>query len=323
MKSFKHISTLGIIVLLLVSCNRDDDFRVPTEMTFHTSDIDLFWNFYDQNDPFSLKPSDVQELYIANGSIGLQDYSGQKDLPGSLAAILKLEPYQKYYESVRENSLNIQSAIQVSNNAIAELSSIHSGMRYTDVYFLVGALSAGGRISRNGLLIAVEMFTKSPNTSTEKISEWLQTVTKTKDNLPSIIIHELIHFQQNFTPQNSGKISLLEQSILEGMADYISRFLLDGKPFVNAHLHDYGDAHENELWQQFSEGKDLRYADTEWLYTGANTDEGHPSDMGYYVGYKIIEAYASTFSNYKDAINAMLNASNYEAIFERSGYNGN
>jgi hypothetical protein len=93
-------------------------------------------------------------------------------------------------------------------------------------------MSAGGRISNKGLLIAVEMFSKNKNADLEQLSEWQQNVLRKKEYLPSIVVYKFVNMQQkklNFQ-------TVLEKSIAEGMADFIAFHLLENRPFMNEHL---------------------------------------------------------------------------------------
>ena len=307
-----------IVIVSLVACNSNDDEITIAEPSFITSDIDLFWQTFDEAENFS--SGTFQDLYINQGTVGLKDYAVQKNLARDLQLTLKNDSYLSYYHSVRNNTLDVSGTIKISEVAFMDLKDIYPNTKFYNVYFLIGALNAGGRISNNGLLIAVEMFSKSDDTPVQGLGEWHQNVTRNKEYLSSVVVHEFIHMQQQFRPQNPGYRTTLEQSIAEGMADFVSHYLLKGKHFMNEHLHAYGDPLEEELWKEFESQMSLNYQETEWFYTGRTTSKGHPADMGYYMGFKILEAYSATFSNTREAIAAMLSTSNYYDIFERSGY---
>lgn len=89
---------------------------------------------------------------------------------------------------------------------------------------------------------------------------------------------------------------------------------------MNQHLHDFADTIEQKLWNEFNIEKDKNIENTEWLYTGKNTSKGYPADLGYYIGFKILESYSEKFDNINIAIQSMLKNSNYYDIFEKSGY---
>ena len=310
----KIISLLIIILLLLVACNRDDELSPISEPNFITSDINLFWDIYNNSE--NLSNVDFQTLYINQGTQGLKDYAEQKNLALRLKSILNNSSYVNYYNSVEPNTLDISNAIDISEEAFLKLEQIYPNTNFFNVYFLIGGMSAGGRISNNGLLIAVEMFSKNEDTELGQLSEWHQTVLRNKEYLPSIVVHEFIHMQQ----KKLNYQTVLEKSISEGMADFIAFHLLKNNPFMNEHLHSYGNPIEEEIWNEFKNQKDLNYQNTEWLYTGSTTSSGHPADMGYYVGFKILESYSSKFESVEEAIISMLSTINYKGIFEFSEY---
>jgi hypothetical protein len=305
-------------VLLFAGCSKDD---IPgiSDPEYFTSDIDLFWRVFDSTST-NYSAAEFQDLYVNMGTDGLRDYAGQKGLASSLQSTLRSERYLAYYRAIRENTRDLSGVIQISDRGFSELKKIHPETRFYRVYFLMGALTAGGRVSDNGLLVAVEMFSKNTNTPIGNLSDWHQAVIRNKEYLPSIVLHEFVHKQQAFRRQNSGYATLLEQSIVEGMADFVSYYLLDGEPFVNEHLHQYGDAKEKELWLQFEAKMNGTSKGTEWLYSGESTSKGHPADMGYYMGYKIVEAFSENFLNRDDAVSAMLSMENYTSLLSQSKY---
>jgi hypothetical protein len=317
----KKTAYIFLLISILISCSSNDDvedFSVA-EPEFFTSDIDLFWEVFD-NTTTNFSSQEFQNLYVNKGTNGLKDYAKQVNLTLSLQSTLRSSAYLTYYNNIRENTLDLSSAIEKSKDGFSKLKIVYPNAKLFDVYFLVGALTAGGRVSNNGLLIAVEMFSKNTTTNLDDLSDWHQNVIRNKVYLPSIITHELIHKQQQLKPVNSNHKTVLEQSLIEGMADFVSHHLLEGEPFMNEHLHLFGDPIEKELWIEFKTQLDLNYRNTEWLYTGRQTSKGYPADMGYYIGYKILESYSSNFENLNEAIKSMLSKENYYDIFQESNY---
>ncbi|WP_421872570.1 DUF2268 domain-containing putative Zn-dependent protease [Marinoscillum sp.] len=317
MNTLRAIIGFGFLVIL-VACGDEEQVVAPKEPKFFTSDIELFWEVYEASD--DLSATNFQQLYIDRGTKGLKDYAQQKDLAPTLKTNLSKESYTLYYDAVKKNTLDMSLTISVSRHAFLDLAEIYPSTTFHNVYFLIGGMTAGGRVSDSGLLIAVEMFAKDDQTPTEGLGVWLQSVTREKEYLPSVVVHEFVHMQQRFTSTNSEYVTTLEQSIREGMADFVSYYMLGDQPFMNEHLHTYGNEIEEELWKEFELEMNANFRSTEWLYSGGNTSEGHPADMGYYVGFKILEAYSATFPSVEDAIHAMLENKNYVEIFERSKY---
>lgn len=312
-----------IFFLIIFSCSKDDDsfyFKPKNQIEhFYTSDIDLFWQASDFIKPHFSKEN-FQKIYINNGTAGLKDYASQKQLANGLEQIYSNSAYRQYYSKIRANTQDLSEVISKTQDGFAHFKEFYPSLQQFDVYFLIGALGAGGRVSNNGLLIALEMFAKTSDLDIQGLNEWHRNVIQTKEYLPTIILHELVHKQQKLTPKSRTYKTLLEQTILEGMADYIACFIMAGKPFFNQHLHNFGDGKEEDIWKEFKQVMDKNYTETDWLYSGKPTTKGYPADIGYFVGYKITEAFFLQYENKADAINALLSISDYYSILSKSKY---
>jgi uncharacterized protein YjaZ len=162
------------------------------------------------------------------------------------------------------------------------------------VYFVVGRLNTGGTISQRGLLIGAEMYSDH-------------------SAVVPIVAHELIHYQQRLL--SSDQRTLLAQSIVEGSADFVTELIVGNH--INQRAHEYGLARERELWDEFTQvmhGTDL----TGWLY--GNPPEGRPADLGYFIGYRIAQAYYASAGADDQALWEILNVTDHVGFLERSGY---
>ena len=215
--------------------------------------------------------------------------------------------------------MDLSDVVEESLVLFREFQELFPEMIFPDVYFLVGAMEAGGKVSNEGVLIAVEMFSKNPTTSTAGLSNWHQQVTQERSYLTSIVIHEAVHVQQFYINQDLGNNpSLLKQAMIEGGADFITALLLEGK-FINEHIHAYADSLEEEIWEEFKlEMHNSSYGD--WLYSGSPKANGRPADLGYYVGYKVLEHFYENATDKKAAIKEYLETSDFTAFLEKSGY---
>ena len=171
MKIFRGLFTLFILLLPLKACHEAS--IQPQEPRFFTRDIALFWLAFDG--ATNLSSEYFQQAYIDQGTLGLRDYVEQKNLAAALPIVMNSEAYRDYYLSVRENTLDVSNAVERSKQAFEKLREIYSGTRFYNVYFLVGAMGAGGRISNNGLLVAVEMFSRKEDAPTDRLAQRLAT----------------------------------------------------------------------------------------------------------------------------------------------------
>ncbi len=194
-----------------------------------------------------------------------------------------------------------------------KLKALYGGALFTDVYLMVGKMNSGGTYTENALLIGVEMYGRTKDTPFEELSDRHKQVIKPIGEIPHIVAHELIHYQQKY-PKTSK--TLLGASIGEGSADFIAE-LISGS-HINQHLHAYGNPKEWELWQEFKQA--MFTNDTAlWLYNGGKIKD-RPADLGYYVGYKIAEAYYKQLPDNKQAIKDILEIKDFDNFLKSSKY---
>jgi uncharacterized protein YjaZ len=156
------------------------------------------------------------------------------------------------------------------------------------------------------------MYCRSKSTPESELGEWLKQVLKSIDTLPAIVAHEIIHFEQD----NADGSTLLAQSIKEGAADFLGEMIAG--QIINPHLHTFGNPRERELWEEFKKEMNGKVM-LKWLYNGSAVKD-RPADLGYYVGYKICEAYYKLAKDKKQAISDILNIKNFEQFLKASQY---
>ena len=258
----------------------------PDEVRLVTSDIDHFWLAYDLSEGKTTeeKISIFESEYFAKGSIGLKDFIESRiESAEELVEVIEARP--RYYASIRESSNRVLGLTDQIRGYMHNWKQLYSKAVFPNVYFLIGKMNSGGTISSNGLLIGTEISCRTDDLPVDELNEWYLEVLRPVEDIPYIVIHELIHTQQAY---DFGENTLLGHSIFEGAADFLGE-LATGK-HINPHLHVYGDTHETELWESFS--KEMLQTDFgNWLYNGGRTTGARPADLGYYIGYKICEAY--------------------------------
>jgi hypothetical protein len=190
---------------------------------------------------------------------------------------------------------------------------------WSEVYFMVGRMNTGGTATLVGLLIGVEMYSKTEETPLSELNNWQKTAVGTADGIPIIVAHELIHYQQknaHLTALFGGEVSLLGKSLSEGSADFVGELISGGNQ--NQALHAYGNPREKQLWLEFR--KEMNSLDSSnWLYQGDRAKD-KPADLGYYIGYKIVEAYYNKAKDKKQAVKDILEIKDFNAFFAASGY---
>ncbi|HEY3738641.1 MAG TPA: DUF2268 domain-containing putative Zn-dependent protease [Bryobacteraceae bacterium] len=290
--------------------------RDPDAARLITSDIPNFWKVFgsaslvDAGDRF-------QREYIDSGTAGLHNFLEGRIRNGrTLASVVAARP--RYYAAIRSNTLAIVETPQVTEairKSFHRLHEIYPEAVFPDVYFVIGRMNSAGTVSSNGLLIGVEMNARDERTPVDELTDWERAVTGQIANLPEIVAHELIHIQQ---PQESGNSTLLDRSLHEGAADFVGELISGG--IINRVQRTYGNAHEQDLWREFQ--KDMSGTESShWLYQGDRSKD-RPADLGYYMGFKICEAFYERSDDKRAAVHRIVNITSGADFLKESGYNG-
>jgi hypothetical protein len=233
--------------------------------------------------------------------------------------VLKIWKHAEYYKSIRSSTRAIRSQEGRIRESFRRLKEIYPEALFPNVYFLIGSMNSGGIATDNGIIIGAELFSKTPSSPLGELNPWEKSVVEPLERIPFVVAHELIHFQQHFTQIPE---TVLERSIAEGGADFISELIAGGQ--INELQHKYGEQHEGSLWNEFREamhGKDL----SNWLYNGTTVAAKgdlveRPADLGYFVGYKICQAYYEKSRDKKKAVKDIIAIQDFDQFLEESGY---
>ncbi len=283
----------------------------PDAVQIVTSDIALFWKAYDLAKP----ENDLivfRDEYLRKGSIGLKEFTRAR-IGSSCGLVDAIDKHPKYYPSLREGSLKVDSYKERIRASFHRLNEKYDGAVFPNVYFLVGRMNSAGTLTAEGLLIGIDMFGRTKNMPLEELSDWHKAVIKPSEAIPFVVAHELIHYQQKYPTEHT---TLLQQAITEGSADFIAELIAGGHG--NEHLHAYGNPREKELWLEFK--KEMTGTDSSnWLFQGDKA-KNRPADLGYYIGYKICEAYYKHTVDKKQAIKDILEVKDFEQFLKTSKY---
>ncbi|MDX1394513.1 MAG: DUF2268 domain-containing putative Zn-dependent protease [Gemmatimonadota bacterium] len=302
--------SLGIGAPSLTAQPGDDAYRIVT------SDLENFWRAWDRAATAETWDDSVaafEALYREQGSEGLADFFGSRieDVPTLLREIRSAP---RYYAALRPQTPRVQEFVPEIHRMFADWLELYPEADLPDVFFVIGRRTSGGTTSAGRLLIGTEMYGRTPDTPDEELSDWQRDVLAPIDRIPAIVAHELIHTQQRATrPQ-----TLLGRVIQEGMCDFLGE-LISGLN-INAHVHEWADARAAELWADFREVMGERETNAGWLYGARSEDE--PADLGYWLGYRITEAYYEKAGDRGAAIREILTIQDYEAFLEASAYDG-
>lgn len=284
----------------------------PEDFRFVTSDIDRFWTVYDKLDGAADPGALLDSEYLDAGSPGLHGFIHMRIVSGA-SLHRRIGKHPQYYRAIRANTLRAASFEPVVRQDARRFKALYPAAMFPDIYFVIGRLNTGGTASPDGLLIGAEMYARGPTVPTDELDAWLKAGTTDAGKLPAIVAHELMHFQQRLDPK-----TVLDYAIMEGSCDFLPSLV--NKDKFNEPIYRYGYANEAQLKKEFlaqMDGTDNK----RWLYSGA-PDGDRPADLGYFMGFRITEAYYKQARDKRQAIVDILHIKDFKRFLAESGYAG-
>ncbi len=281
------VSTLLILIGSFGFTQENRYSNNPAEAKFITADYERFWKAFDKVEETTANPF-VE--YLKKASEGFSPYVRYFDADTLYKTVKERKGDYLKSRYVLDGLGEKETEIK---DVYTKMKDWHAGAQFPPVYFVVGMFTSGGTVTDKGLLIGAEKL-------------------ENLNGLTGLVAHELIHYQQNIT----GKDNLLKQAILEGSADFIGE-LISGQ-HINKVPFEYGTKNEVKLCEEFV--KVMHKEDyTDWLY-GTSGKDDRPNDLGYWMGYKITEAYFDRQADKQLAIHAILNIEEPEVFLKKAGY---
>jgi hypothetical protein len=290
----------GRITIYVKSLNKDEiavrskikkELEPENKKNVQTIDIDHFWEAFDNLKNcknFSDSAASFQKLYLDRGTNGLLDFIQMREFTAE-KFVNAISKNYAFYQFVRPNTYQAKKAEPVIEEVFTRFKELYSNFKPFKVCFAIGIKNTGGTVSNEFVLIGTELTTSLAENTKPTDEEIIQ-------KIKSIVAHECVHTQQKLHPNTEAiKCELLYKSIREGACDFIAE-LVSG----NKKNNEYGDNHEGELWIQFK-NELCNQNIGNWLYNGSRT-KNKPPDLGYYIGYKIVESYYNDAKDKKRAI---------------------
>jgi hypothetical protein len=290
-----------------------------------TADIDHFWQAFDRLKTCHTYTDSVttfQTVYLDRATSGLGDFTRKRDLSAE-KFVHAVATYPKFYNSIRANTYQVKQAVPLIDELFAKFKAAYPNFKPFKVCFAIGVVETGGTISDHFVLIGTEIAT---STAKADLSEFhdnaLGKVLASGDEnivqkLKNIIAHECVHTQQ-IVPLDKNAIgcTLLNAVMKEGFCDFIGELIAGNQ--INNVAQTYGNQHEKGLWNEFK--NEICSDNTgNWLYNYSTT-KNRPADLGYYIGYKIAEAYYKNATDKTHAFKDIIEMNNPLQFLERSGY---
>lgn len=324
----KHLIQISILLaaMIISSCSTNSQKSNNSEKTqiskigklnykIITSDIDNFWEAYDNLQNTTDSISTIQRLYLEKASDGLLEFLKVRPMFTSKVYVEAIKNHPKFWKSVRQSTINIKKHKIKIENAFIEIKKIYPEFEIPDICFAISPVSTGGTTTQDNkmLLIGAEIVAADSSVDVSEFNNILKDILGTL-NVPLYIIHEAIHTAQN----PMCEASILTETLMEGSAEFISHFIL--KKEFRTKKYEYGYENECDLWKEIKLDieNDTNY--DKWF--GSYSNNKHP-DMGYFIGYRIIEAYYEQADNKEQALVDIIRLTHPEEILNKSNYDGN
>lgn len=292
------------------------DHSDPNKVRFITEDIARFWQAYDK--AIAAKPEEraaiFQSEYIAPGTIGLKDFSRSGRLDDKTLA-KTIESRQNFFKSIRALTVNIDKQRAETIAAFRKFKKLYPEAIFPSAYFVIGQMQSGGTASPNGLLMGAEMFTRASAVPVNELDNWTKGAIMEQSEIPPLVTHESVHFQQKH-PLIGG---LLCDCLKEGSADFLGELASGRLVKRMQETHTWANARERELWEEFQKDMPVANSSSRWLY-GSSGRNGRPVDLGYWMGYKISEAYYKNAADKKQAVRDILIVKDCQQLLKASRY---
>lgn len=280
--------------------------RDPERAPISVADVALFWRAYDEWAKVGSAPEQLagilQKEYLDKASEGVRDFTPNRIVDARSLAEKILED-RNYYERARPYAGRI-AALEPEIRAIyRRFREWYPEARFPALYFVVGRRNSGGMSSPRALIIGTEMF------GDEKARLRFDVMTP-------MVAHELMHYQQQSSEEKGS--GFLATCIREGSADFLAERLAGRH--INEGIKSYGDSHERELWEQFQLDLQKKDGHRAWLYNGRDPNRVGPPDLGYYLGYKITQAFYQASADRAAALRVIIEMRDPEMILKESRY---
>jgi hypothetical protein len=254
-----------------------------------------------------------RRYYLEPGSAGLIDFYFSRMQGAEMLAEVAMRRYPAYFGGLAALHDSITARAPQIREAFRRLAELHPGAHFPPVHFVIGHLRSGGTVSENGLLVGVEVFGVTGRAVTDEFPAAAVPVIHTFDRIPFVVAHELVHLQQ----PPSGPNTLLASALREGGADFIAE-LVTGTP-PDEHHYTWGMANERTVWERFAPA--MHHADTsDWIANNHTATDEWPAALGYFVGYRIAQAYHERAGDKLQAARDLLMLDDPLAILQASGY---
>jgi hypothetical protein len=134
------------------------------------------------------------------------------------------------------------------------------------------------------------------------------------DRFVHVTAHEYIHVQQSPALADNEHLTVLERSLVEGVAEFMGEMI--SGDISNVAVRASAAGHEAEIERRFAADVDKTDL-SDWFDNTTPEDVGQ---LGYWIGYRIAKSYYRHAGDKRAAIRAMIEMNDARAFLSKSGW---
>ena len=267
-----------------------------------TEDVERFYRIYEAANG---RPTaeQLQHDYLDAGTEGLHQFAKIRRISGeAIAATLTKRP--EIYADAKRCTAVLPRVRERLAAAMRKLGSLYPQARFPPVTIAIGrGKPVGVGSPATGVQIGLEALCAT---------NWLNA--NVEDRFVNVIAHEYVHVQQVQARVDEEKPTVLSMSLIEGAADFVGELISGDVSY--AYLKDMTKGRETQIETAFV--ADMKSRDlSRWLY---NSTPEKPSDLGYWVGYRIVKSYYQHARDKRVALREIIGMNDPEHFLAASGW---
>ncbi|MBY0492424.1 MAG: DUF2268 domain-containing protein [Gemmatimonadaceae bacterium] len=317
-------------LLVLTACGGHDaptaaPAEYPTDPALAqlvTDDVDRYWRAYDAGGK-SGNSTAFQRRYLDSATAGLREFIGLRQLTAT-SLVQVATAYPAYLDALHTwwTTANRTAVLSTIRANYATIKQLYPNAFFPPVTLLVGRYSTAGTAGTSGLLVGFEFFGTDANAPLGALNSFARDNQKSwATDLAPLVAHEHTHYlslRAGATSARNGA-PLYARVLHEGVAEFIAS-LVAGQPSYRTFFRTW-QANEATYFAEFLQEKDGSDV-SRWLYNQGSTTGGRPGDLGYFIGFRIAQAYYNRAANKAQAVRELIELRDPAGILTQSGYAG-
>lgn len=280
-------------------------------------EVNAFWEHFNKKE----KRNQLLAKYATDSLNSGVNTMYKMTLNDTAAFVGRIAQFESYYKSIQDQSKNMANKEYPElDEYFKEFKKLYPRAHLPKIIFTVGALTVGGTVTNDGLIIGTEFYGKVTG-DTEDMGTMASNLLTSDDFVP-MTFHEHMHYEQLKIAGGKENLYNNERNLLfaalnEGAADFVSDLVTgwnNDKP-----NYVYGKQHEKELWEKFKNEMLQEETVINWMFD-YGMEKDTPPDLGYFMGAKICESYYNNASDKTKAIEDILSIKDTKTFLEKSKY---